>query len=81
VETITADKKRWVDTMIQEEHGFPLTPPSGLRAAVVTFVAFVTIGVIPLLSFFINLFGGGLSHPFVFSCGLTALAFFGIGSL
>lgn len=81
VATITADQKRWVDTMIQEEHGFPLNPPSGLRAAVVTFVAFVTIGAIPLLSFFINLFGGDLPHPFVFSCGLTALAFFGIGSL
>lgn len=81
VETITADKKRWVDTMIREEHGLPLEPPSGLRAAVVTFVAFVTIGVIPLLSFFVNLFGGGISHPFVVSCGLTALAFFAIGSL
>jgi VIT1/CCC1 family predicted Fe2+/Mn2+ transporter len=81
VDTITSDKKRWVDTMIQEEHGLPLDPPSGLKAAIVTFVAFVTIGAIPLLAFILDLIVGGISQPFLISCVLTGLAFFAIGSL
>jgi VIT1/CCC1 family predicted Fe2+/Mn2+ transporter len=81
VDTITSDKKRWVDTMLQEEHGLPLEPPSGLKAAIVTFVAFVTIGAIPLLAFIVDLIAGGLPQPFFISCLLTAMAFFAIGSL
>ena len=81
VDTITADKKRWVDTMLQEEHGLPLDPPSGLKAAIVTFVAFVTIGAIPLLAFIFDLVAGGIPQPFLISCILTGLAFFAIGSL
>jgi len=81
VEVITSDKTRWVDTMIQEEHGMSLQAPSGFKAAIATFFAFVTVGAIPLLSFFANLCGMSLENPFLVSCVLTGLAFFGIGSL
>lgn len=39
VAVITADKKSWVDTMIQEEHGLPLTQHSGLKAALAIFAS------------------------------------------
>ncbi len=81
VAVITADKKRWVNTMIQEEHGLPLKPPSGLKAALATFAAFLVVGSIPLLSFFANLLGAGLAEPFLISCVLTGTAFFAIGAI
>ena len=81
VEVITSDKKRWVDTMIQEEHGLPLHPPSAMRAAVTTFVAFLAIGVIPLLAYFYDAAtGGSLGNPFLVACLLTGVAFFAIGT-
>lgn len=46
---ITADKKVWVDTMMREEHG--LTPEDSDHAALhglVTFVAFIVFGLIPI---------------------------------
>lgn len=82
VEIITADRRRWVDTMVREEHGLALEGPSPMRAAAVTFVAFAVIGLVPLLAFLLDLLvPGGLASPFIWSCVLTAIAFFGIGVL
>jgi len=81
VDTITADKKRWVDTMIQEEHGLPLHPPSATKSALFTFTAFILIGTIPLLAYFLDAacgsFGGS---PFQAACVLTGISFFAIGA-
>jgi VIT1/CCC1 family predicted Fe2+/Mn2+ transporter len=51
VDVITSDPRRWVDTMITEEHGLPLETPSPVRAAWTTFVSFAAAGLIPLVPF------------------------------
>jgi VIT1/CCC1 family predicted Fe2+/Mn2+ transporter len=76
---VTEDRDRWVRFMMQLEHGFPPAGPSPARAALVTFVAFVTIGFIPLGPFVVDaLVGGGA--PFAWSAGLTVAAFFAVGA-
>lgn len=82
VSIITSDMKRWVDTMLQEELGLPLRGPSARRAAVTTFVAFVVIGVLPLLAFILELVAPGvLASPLAASAVLTGIAFFSVGAL
>ncbi len=81
VDTITADKKRWVDTMIQEEHGLPLHPPSATKSALFTFSAFIFIGTIPLIAYFLDAaFDSFSGSPFTAACILTGCAFFAIGA-
>jgi len=82
VEIITADTRRWVDTMLQEEYGLALRGPSPMRAALVTFLAFCTVGIIPLLPFLSPLFGlPPQSRNFGWSIAMTGLAFFLVGAL
>ncbi len=77
VEVITQNRRLWVDTMITEELGLPLAGPEPLRAGVATFVAFVIVGLVPLLPFLIP--GLPTNERFIVSSIVTALAFFGIG--
>lgn len=72
---ITSNRKRWVDTMLTEEHGLPLNGPSPLRAALATFFAFVAIGFVPLAPFVFN-----ASDPYMWSTGATLLVFFAVGA-
>lgn len=82
VDVITADKTRWVDTMMQEEHGRIGTPPSALKAALATFFAFLVIGTIPLSAYIVDLLNPDLiSSPFLYACILTGIAFFIVGAL
>jgi VIT1/CCC1 family predicted Fe2+/Mn2+ transporter len=82
VEVITADKKRWIDTMMQEEHGQVGTPPSAIKAALATFVAFLIIGAIPLAAHIVDFLNPGvLGNPFLPACLLTGVAFFVVGAL
>jgi VIT1/CCC1 family predicted Fe2+/Mn2+ transporter len=81
VETITSDKKRWVDTMIQEEHGLPLHPPSAIKSALATFTAFLLIGTIPLIAYFLDAaFDTFSGSAFPAACILTGASFFAIGA-
>jgi len=80
VEVLTADRGRWVDTMLREEHGVQVEGPVPISAAAATFVAFLVIGTIPLLPFFVDEFASGLSRPFLWSAVLTAVAFVGVGA-
>ena len=81
VDIITADVKRWVDTMLTEELGMTLDGPSPLRAGLVTMVAFVVVGLLPLLSFIYSfVLGHATANPFLWSSLITASAFFGVGA-
>jgi VIT1/CCC1 family predicted Fe2+/Mn2+ transporter len=82
VEVITSDPERWADTMMSEELGYGSNPPNELRAAATTFVAFLTVGFLPLAAFVYDLVvPGGLEGAFVWSAVLTGVAFFAVGSL
>ncbi len=81
VKIITADSERWVNTMLTEELGLSLAGPSASLAAIVTFVAFVIVGSIPLLVFILQLlFPAAVESPYLWSTGMTAMAFFGVGA-
>ena len=81
VDVITADRRRWVDTMLVEELRMPLEGPSAGKAAATTLVAFVVVGLIPLAAFIFNLVSPAkLSNPYLASTVLTGAAFFLIGA-
>lgn len=81
VEVMTADRARWVDLMVQEEFGLPLTGPDPVKAAGATFVAFICVGAIPLLPFVLEAFApNGQPSPFAASALMTAVAFIGVGA-
>jgi vacuolar iron transporter family protein len=75
VELITADKDRWVKTMLTEEYGLPAQIRSPWRAAFATFAAFVACGLVPLLPYLFS-----VRSSFLVSCVMTGLTFFLIGS-
>jgi VIT1/CCC1 family predicted Fe2+/Mn2+ transporter len=80
VEIITADRERWIDTMMREEHGVPDALPAPLRAAMLTLLAFISVGVIPLLPFVVDAVdASAVSRPILLSAVLTGLAFAGTG--
>ncbi len=76
VDVITADRDRWIDTMMVEEYGLPLDRPSPISVGGHTFAAFVLCGSMPLIPY---LFGAG--DKFWLALIFSALAFFAIGSL
>ncbi len=81
VDVITADHRRWIDTMMVEELGIPLKGPSAMKAAIMTLVAFVVVGFIPLAPFVYNFAAPvGLSHPYLVSTIFTGTAFFFVGT-
>ncbi|MCA9062359.1 MAG: VIT1/CCC1 transporter family protein [Planctomycetaceae bacterium] len=81
VEVICSDRERWIDTMLKDELGLPLHTPSATRAAITTFLAFVTIGSLPLAPFILEfVVGKPLTWTYHISTGLTAIAFFLIGA-
>ena len=54
---------------------------SSIRAALVTLVAFIIVGAIPLLSFVTNwAVPGTIANPFLWSSLLTGVAFFAVGA-
>jgi vacuolar iron transporter family protein len=77
VETITEDRQRWVDVMIQEEFGIPLQGPSPSIAGLATFSVFLLVGSLPLLPFLVPFLNDG--GYFVASAAVALVALFGIG--
>lgn len=82
VEVITSDRERWIQTMLAEEHGIGTARRNPLPAAAATFVAFNLIGAIPLVPFVLALATAApVEHPFIWSAGMTGVAFFAVGAL
>ena len=82
VAVITGDKDRWVREMLFEEHGLTPDTRSPLTGGIVTYVAFIVIGFIPLLSFVVALVYRPVGEiAFTASVVLTAAALFIIGAL
>jgi VIT1/CCC1 family predicted Fe2+/Mn2+ transporter len=75
VELITANKDRWVKTMLTEEYGLPAQIRSPWKAAFATFAAFVICGIVPLVPYMF-----GVRSSFLISCIMTGVTFFLIGS-
>lgn len=76
VDLITAEKERWVKTMLTEEYGLPAEIRSPWKAAAATFSAFAICGLIPLLPYLF-----GMQNSFGISSALTGATFFLIGSV
>ncbi len=82
VEVITADRRQWVNTMLVDEWGLSLTRVRPLRAALVTFAAFVVVGFVPLLVYVvIPTATFSASTTFAASSLTTAAVFFAVGAL
>jgi len=75
VAVLTADRERWIQTMLTEEYGLPLEVRSPLIAAGSTFSAFIVCGLVPILPFLLK-----TSHSFLQSAVLTGIVFFTIGA-
>jgi VIT1/CCC1 family predicted Fe2+/Mn2+ transporter len=75
VELVTANRKRWVRTMLTEEYGLPHQVRSPWIAAISTFTAFLVCGLVPLLPYL-----AGANHSLEVSLIMTGAVFFAIGS-
>jgi vacuolar iron transporter family protein len=82
VSMITADRERWVDTMIREEYGLTLEERSPLKAAGMTFLAFILLGALPLAPFIYEyLSQGSTMHSYRISTLVTVGSFFVVGAV
>jgi VIT1/CCC1 family predicted Fe2+/Mn2+ transporter len=73
VDVITRDKQVWIDTMLEQELNLQKVAASPRRAALVTFLAFIVFGFIPLIPFVFPV--PAHRHLFLISGGLSAAAF------
>lgn len=79
VETISQDRRLWVETMLTEEHGLQKTGVSPWKSAIVTFMAFLVIGAMPLMPLLAT--GLAMQQQFIISTVVAAVVFFSIGTL
>jgi VIT1/CCC1 family predicted Fe2+/Mn2+ transporter len=79
VDTITADKRIWIEIMLMEEHGLGKTTRKPSISASVTFLAFVAVGTIPLIPYIASSLQ--MSQQFLISAFLAGTMFFLIGML
>lgn len=77
VDAITADRERWISTMITEELGLSENIRSPTAAATATFAAFIACGAVPLVPYFV--FEPSTANPVALA--MTATVFFIIGSM
>lgn len=76
VQAITKDRQLWVNTMLTEEYGLQLEGPNPIKAGIVTFISFITVGLVPLIPF---LFYQTRTNQFITSVLITVVAFFLVG--
>ncbi|WP_136440820.1 VIT1/CCC1 transporter family protein [Pacificoceanicola onchidii] len=73
---IAGQREKWIAAMLEGEYGLSQVDPQPMRAALVTFAAFLIAGAIPLLPFLAS-----AASAFHWSVGLTLASFFAIGTL
>jgi len=76
VQLVTADRERWVRTMLTEEYGLPAEIRSPWIAALSTLSAFLICGLVPLVPFLL-----GMANALGASIIVTVAVFMIIGSL
>lgn len=76
VDVVVSDREQWVKMMLTEEYGVDLRPKSPMMAGLVTFLAFILFGSVPLLPFVLN-----LDDAFYYSTFGAAISFFILGAL
>lgn len=83
VEVIISDKDIWVDTMMKEELEMVKGEKTPYKTAGVTFLSFIVVGSVPLLSYVFVGDGISANNPklFFYSCLLTGVALAIVGSL
>ncbi len=82
VEVITSDKDRWVDVMMKEELNMVRETKPPLISGLVTFVSFLLVGFIPLITYVWEFISGNkVENAFLATSILTGVAFFVIGYL
>lgn len=81
VDTITADKDRWVDVMMKDELMMSEGTKSPFMIGFVTYMSFITIGIIPLIIYVWNYFSVFPGNLFVWTSIFTSIAFIFIGFL
>src|SRR6185437_3067032 len=82
VAKITSNKDVWVDTMMKEELEMAKDERSPIKTAAATFLSFLVIGLIPLLSYiFVGILHFSASSLFFSSCVLTAVGLAIVGSM
>ncbi|MBL1433346.1 MAG: VIT1/CCC1 transporter family protein [Gammaproteobacteria bacterium] len=79
VRTVCRDRNLWIDTMMTEEHGIQKTKLNPTKSALITFFAFLFIGVMPLIPYISTTLS--LREQFVLSACIAAVMFFLIGTL
>ncbi|NOX27124.1 MAG: hypothetical protein GXP21_02825 [Gammaproteobacteria bacterium] len=79
VDTLTQNQDVWIDTMLTEEHGVQKTLSNPKQSALTTFVAFILVGIMPLLPFLSTSLAP--QQQFIFSAGIAAIMFFLIGMI
>jgi len=81
VSVLTSDRENWLDTMMLEELNIVVEEKSPVKSALATFIAFVVVGIIPLLAFLLSYVQPFLSGiDLQISLLLTGLAIFVVGS-
>ena len=80
VDVITSDKDVWVDTMMKEELEMTKDSKLPIYTAAMTFISFLTVGLIPLLSYIIAaIWDISQDRLFLISCVATGLALILVG--
>ena len=81
VDTITADKDRWVDVMMKEELEMAEENKSPFAMGFVTFISFLLLGFVPLIIYVLDYLVTIDKNLFLVSSLLTGTCFIGIGYL
>ena len=75
-EVVTADRDRWIQTMLRDEYGLPAAIRAPWRAATSTFSAFLLCGLVPLIPFAL-----AVPRALWVAAGATGVVFAAIGAL